>query len=382
MNHIDQLLNEVKWFNKHKALKSSANGEDFNMFRICGVDHYENTHSAILAEILNPKGTHNFGAKFLDAFIKTLKRSDLIKDYFDFSMQNVRVVTENASAFGRLDILIRNSQNQALLLENKIYAGDQEEQLRRYYEFGKREFGNNFKLIYLTLQGHESTNTDKNQVEYIQVSYSEIILTWLERCIEISVRSPIVRETLIQYANHIKSLTNNSTANTMSQELIDKLSTLENLEAAYTIADNLSKVRNNIIATVLIPQMNEIANELNIVFNNPEPNADFVNVSWAGFSFTVPHYKNYNVFMEFGKKGLNNLIIGFVPRSENSDNAVFPQLKQAVGGGNNRCAFQKFPIYQNWHAEAMKAILTGEMKTIIKDKIQNLLEITKEIEGI
>lgn len=382
MKEIDQLLNEVKWFNKHRSLKSYINGEEFNMFRICGVDHYENTHSSILAEIINPKGSHNFGSKFLEAFIETLKRSELIEGEFQFSMQNVRVVTENASAFGRLDILIRNSQNQALLLENKIYAGDQEEQLRRYYEFGKREFGNNFKLIYLTLQGHESTNTDKNQVEYIQVSYSEIILTWLERCIEISVRSPIVRETLIQYANHIKSLTNNTITHTMSQELIDKLSTLENLEAAYTIADNLSKVRNNIIATVLIPQMNEIANELNIVFNNPEPNADFVNVSWAGFSFTVPHYKNYNVFMEFGKKGLNNLIIGFAPKSTKSDTSAFLMIKQLVGGGNNRCAFQKFPFHPNWHSDAMKAILTGEMKTIIKDKIQNLLEITKEVNGI
>lgn len=380
MKEIDQLLNEVKWFNKHKNLKSSVNGEEFNMFRICGVDHYENTHSSILAEIINPKGSHNFGSKFLEAFIETLKRSELIEGEFQFSMQNVRVVTENASAFGRLDILIRNSQNQALLLENKIYAGDQEEQLRRYYEFGKREFGNNFKLIYLTLQGHESTNTDKNQVEYIQVSYSEIILTWLERCIEISVRSPIVRETLIQYANHIKSLTNNTIAHTMSQELIDKLSTLENLEAAYTIANNLGNVSNNIINTVLIPQLHEIANELGIVCNSVQ--GDYVNTAWAGFSFSISDYHNYNLFMEFGKKGLGGLIIGFVPKSTNSDTSAFLTIKQLVGGGNNRCAFQKFPIHPNWNAEAMKAILTGEMKVIIKDKIQNLLEITKEVNGI
>lgn len=380
MKEIDQLLNEVKWFNKHKNLKSSVNGEEFNMFRICGVDHYENTHSSILAEIINPKGSHNFGSKFLEAFIETLKRSELIEGEFQFSMQNVRVVTENASAFGRLDILIRNSQNQALLLENKIYAGDQEEQLRRYYEYGKREFGNNFKLIYLTLQGHESTNTDKNQVEYIQVSYSEIILTWLERCIEISVRSPIVRETLIQYANHIKSLTNNTIAHTMSQELIDKLSTLENLEAAYTIANNLGNVSNNIINTVLIPQLHEIANELGIVCNSVQ--GDYVNTAWAGFSFSIPDYHNYNLFMEFGKKGLGGLIIGFAPKSTNSDTSAFLTIKQLVGGGNNRCAFQKFPIHPNWNAEAMKAILTGEMKVIIKDKIQNLLEITKEVKGI
>src|SRR5690606_15798903 len=223
-------------------------------------------------------------------------------------------------------------------------------------------FGNNFKLIYLTLQGHESTNTDKNQVEYIQVSYSEIILTWLERCIEISVRSPIVRETLIQYANHIKSLTNNTIAHTMSQELIDKLSTLENLEAAYTIANNLVNVSNNIINTVLIPQLHEIANELGIVCNSVQ--GDYVNTAWAGFSFSISDYHNYNLFMEFGKKGLGGLIIGFVPKSTNSDTSAFLTIKQLVGGGNNRCAFQKFPIHPNWHADAMKAILTGEMKTI------------------
>jgi len=380
MNNIDQLLNDVKWFNKQKDLKTSANGEDFNMFRICGVDHYENTHSAILAEILNPKGSHNFGSKFLEAFIKTLKRSELVEDNFDFNMQNVSVFTENSTIFGRLDILIRNSQNQALLLENKIYAKDQDHQLKRYYDFGKREFGTDFKLIYLTLQGTESLNTDKNLVEYIQVSYSEIILIWLERCIEIAARSPIVRETIIQYTNHIKSLTNNTTANIMSQELIDKLSTIENLEAAYTIANNLDKVKNNIINKCLLPQLHTIANDMNIVFNNTED--DYVNTAWAGFSFTIPQNKNYNIFMEFSKKGLGNLIIGFDPKDDNSDTTSFLQIKQIVGGGNNRCAFQKFPIYPNWDADAMKAILTGEMGAIIKDKIQNLLEITKEIENI
>lgn len=380
MNQISQLLNEVKWFNETEELKIAANGEDFNMFRICGVDHYENTHSAIIAEMLNPKGTHNFGFKFLDAFIQTLKRSELIEINYDFNMHNVSVVTEDASVFGRLDILIRNSTSQALLLENKIYAGDQDQQLQRYYNYGKREFGDRFKLIYLTLQGEESCNTHKGLVDYIQVSYSENILAWLERCIEIAARSPIVRETLIQYTNHIKSLTNNTTSNTMSQELIDKLSTLENLGAAYTIASNINEVRNNIINTVLLPQLNEIAHELNLISNDTE--GRYVDKAWAGFGFTVPNYKNYNLFMEFGKVGLEKLIIGFVPRSESSDTSAFSVIKSAVGGGNNRCAFQRFPIHPNWHAEAMKAVLTGEMKMIIKDKIQNLLELTKDIDNI
>ena len=71
-----------------------------------------------------------------------------------------------------------------------------------------------------------------------------------------------------------------------------------------------------------------------------------------------------------------------MPKSKTGDNTSFYKIKEKVGGGNNRYAFQKFPMYPNWHADAMKAILTGEMKTIFKDKIQNLLEVTKEIENI
>src|SRR5690606_36233623 len=106
------------------------------------------------------------------------------------NFNNVSVITEKAFSFGRLDILIQNSRNQAILLENKIYADDQDKQLERYFEYGKVNFGNEFKLLYLTLQGNESETTDKTIVDYIQVSYSELIIEWLDKCIEIAVRSP------------------------------------------------------------------------------------------------------------------------------------------------------------------------------------------------
>ena len=44
MMKTEKLLKEVNWFLKNKKLEVANNEDTFNMFRICGVNHYENTH--------------------------------------------------------------------------------------------------------------------------------------------------------------------------------------------------------------------------------------------------------------------------------------------------------------------------------------------------
>ena len=46
---IVNLLNQVTIINKKNTEILDATGGRFNMFRICGVNHYENTHSAIIS---------------------------------------------------------------------------------------------------------------------------------------------------------------------------------------------------------------------------------------------------------------------------------------------------------------------------------------------
>jgi len=64
MNTLQNLLNQVTTITKKNAELLDATGGRFNLFRIFGVDHYENTHSAIIAELLNPKGTHGLKYRF------------------------------------------------------------------------------------------------------------------------------------------------------------------------------------------------------------------------------------------------------------------------------------------------------------------------------
>lgn len=54
MENIRNLLNQIKSITNKNDEILDATGARFNMFKICGVNHYENTHSAILAEFLHP----------------------------------------------------------------------------------------------------------------------------------------------------------------------------------------------------------------------------------------------------------------------------------------------------------------------------------------
>ena len=57
---------------------------------------------------------------------------------------------------GRIDIILEDGEH-AIIIENKIYATDQHHQLLRYNNYGKQRFPKGFKLIYLTLDGHEAS---------------------------------------------------------------------------------------------------------------------------------------------------------------------------------------------------------------------------------
>ncbi|MBL7881744.1 MAG: hypothetical protein JNN23_18070, partial [Chryseobacterium gambrini] len=62
--------------------------------------------------------------------------------------------------------------------------------------------------------------------------------------------------------------------------------------------------------------------------------------------------------------------------------SALSKIKEKVGGGNARLAYTRFPKYQNWQADAMKAIISGEMKAIIKNEINKFFELLAEVEGV
>ena len=100
MKDLAAFLCEVKKMALQREQNSRATGEYFNVFKLCKVNHYENAHSDIIAEFLDPKGTHGCGNKFLQAFFKITEL-----DYSKY--EHADITREHKITTGRPDILIQ-----------------------------------------------------------------------------------------------------------------------------------------------------------------------------------------------------------------------------------------------------------------------------------
>lgn len=248
MELINELLKQVHDFNLKDMAEKEAQrkrGELFNVFNILNLSTNETrTHSAFLAELLRPDGSHGMHDTFLKLFLDSVTS---LQD-FDFKTENAKVTVEysvgqinkNATEGGRLDILI-TSGNKAIIIENKIYAEDQKNQLRRYEEFAKNRYNGGYKLLYLTLFGSiasEYSTGNQDDLDYIPIGYNYEILKWLDLCAKESTRRPKVRETIEQYIHLIKQLTNQDMDNNEFIRIVK-----ENLKDAVDICRVMPKVK-------------------------------------------------------------------------------------------------------------------------------------------
>ena len=257
MKNLQNLLQQISTITQKNNELLDATGGRFNMFHICGVNHYENTHSAIIAELLNPNGSHSLKSAFLQAFLSLINK-DFIPPTFNPS--TAIIYTEYTTDNGRIDILIEDNQKNALIIENKIYATDQHEQLKRYNQYAQNKYKAH-NIYYLTLFGDKASLQSGEGVSYLPISYSDTIIKWLEKCIALAARLPLVRETLIQYSNHLKVLTNQDMNTKNQEEIVKTLGDFNNLEAVQNIFLNYPKVFDYLARKHFNPKMEAFARQ-------------------------------------------------------------------------------------------------------------------------
>jgi len=272
--NISNLLSQVSIIkNKYDDL-AEYTGENYNIFNVLGVYQDELSHSAIIGDLLNAKGKHGQKDTFLRLFLKELpsfeNNSSQFKVIKTFKTANSRVFIEKHigkvnyenGEGGRIDILINDGKNN-IIIENKVWAGDQYLQLVRYNNQDK-----NAPILYLTLEGKEPKTSSRDNLKlgetFICISYKDTIKKWLENCIKEMTNKPIIRESLNQYLVLVKQLTNQSTNNKMKEEIINLLiKSPENLKAAKAISDNYQNALKK-INLKLINRLFLFLNELGI----------------------------------------------------------------------------------------------------------------------
>lgn len=321
MENILNLLNQVSIISKKNDEILDATGGRFNMFRLCGVNHYENTHSRIIAEFLNPNGCHGLKSKLLECFIETLGHDFTIKD---FNVEKAIVRTEYSTEEGRIDILLEDNQKKTIIIENKVFAPDQQKQLIRYNSYAEK-YRKEYQILYLTLGGEEASLQSGEGVTYLRISYKENIINWLEKCVAIVSRYPIVRETIIQYINHLKQLTNQDMDSKNEEEVVEVLSKIENLRAAKAIYLNYTSTFDNLAKKYFNPKMEIFANEKKLEYHYEESEEPYIKFYltnskwqgkyWIGFTFEGKQFEYglcnnpeiYNISVRNRKTILKNL---------------------------------------------------------------------------
>lgn len=222
LNESENLIKSFEPYLHKLREEERLNTPHFNLFQLLGIKHLEAVvHTPFLADLFNPEGTHSQGSLFLDIFLKNYihNRLEFIKSY---SIEYFHIYKEYTFSNGQIDILLHykhplKNKQFAILIENKIGAGDQRNQMKRYYDYLIKILkldNKQIKLIYLTTDGHEpsefSLNTELKLYLYSEgvlqmISYGNEIRKWLQVSL-INIHSEKLKQSIIQYLEIINDI--------------------------------------------------------------------------------------------------------------------------------------------------------------------------------
>ncbi len=392
MERVTNLLSQVKTVVNSYSRIEEITGQNFNLFSLLRKEYDEvRLHSKFIAELLNPYGSHSQGAIFLKCFLNVLKLED-------FESNNASVFTEHYTGAinlektkgGNIDILIRSINNKLIKIENKIYAIEQENQLLRYHNYQEKGV-----LIFLTLYGKESVNHKEllaNNIDYVQLSYKDDIVNWLEMCIEKSAKTPIVRESIHQYLNLVKKLTQQNKSTQMSQEITRIVTkSKSNFESYIALKNSENEIYEEVIKETVIPFFKSFANNHNLSIKNIESSLLLQIGRYNGFSFINESMqsKGIQLTIQFGSHGNRDMYYGFSFIQENTPLTSF--LKEVF----NECdkimdkncqpnswwlSHAFIPEYKDWkNVETLYDFKYGNFKNFMTLKLEALLKVFNSV---
>lgn len=371
--------------NKQDENIKRANGDCFNVFNTIGLWSEEvRLHSAFIAELLNPKGSHGLAYRFLQAFLEDL---DLPDDYINFQRCSQNIVERvigpvTAKEGGRIDIIIEDG-NHAIIIENKIYAGDQPHQLLRYNNYGKKKFPNGFILIYLTLDGHEACKCSigGKEFDYKQLSYENNIVNWLDKCYSIADGKPLVRSVIKQYCELIKQITNTDMDTKYRAKLMSVLLEPKNVIAMGDVFQLKDEWLSKIIDTYILQPLEEYAKTNDMKFGKDTVCGE------SGAWIYRKEWDFYGIFVWTGRKNdWYNMFVGVSwynePKKRNMINKKNYHKLNCLSENPDKGWPYGWEYLEgdlrNWDFNITEEIVNGKVFQYIKTKFEEILAEIEE----
>lgn len=380
--HIMELLRFTEGHRRHTKALARATGELFNVFEILDIGHYEvKTHSPMLGELLDPKGSHGQGAVFLRLFLEAFDiQFDAEGECADVKLEYTFRGSADGEPSGRIDIVLQDGKGSIVVIENKIYHGHRNNQVERYRTKFPRA-----RLFYLTLFDGTPEGFSENDLQRLHcecISYAEDILSWLNKCRKEAASLPCVRETITQYIHLIEKLTNQSTSAAMNKELISKIvESKESLDAFFTLHEAAVAVQNDLICRV-DAKLDAVAKAAGV-----DCEGSFQD---RGVYFTTPGLKkcNLHIAFAFDSRSHDAFFFGFGLRDTavdcpvgvaNKIYAAFAEWFEPDKPNRTWPASAWWVEHKNWRRETFEAILSGRFEAELKEKLKKLVEIARQV---
>lgn len=298
-------INEQYAAAKERDSKRREQGELFNIFNILKLQSNEvRLHSALLAELLCPNGSHGASSLFLKAFLKVIgEDEDYIKAPVAKNITERYIGKKTKTDGGIVDIIIEDG-NHAIIIENKIYAPDQGNQLVRYYNYGKKKFPNGFKLLYLTLHGDDASDNSLGGkgIEPQNISYANEIIDWLEQCSELAKDRDNAKTIINQYKELVKELTGEDMDKQYNERLKEIIfDNKDNQKAVGEILKMQDELMDEIIERNIWQPLKEYAESKGMKYGKDNDGACIYKEEW----------KHYGIFILRGNnKSWKDMFVG------------------------------------------------------------------------
>ena len=353
----EKLLKEAYEKSKDYLYEDSSR---YNLLSIIEKDRDEaHVHSKVIYSLLSQNWGKIDKETFLTLFLKEIGIEDEIiyNEKWEVSREKV---FDLDTIKGRLDFEIK-SKDYIYIIEMKIDAGDQPEQLMRYQKFAKEQH-KKYKIFYLTLDGHnaskksigEEENLEENQkVEYTNISFKEEILNWLENCLKLVEGKENKLACINQYIASINKILGEK--ETKIKDNI--LKSVKDIKTAITIYEKLNENLQKVLESFFEELNKKLKNKLKDITPKPIYNESYIKDYYNYTLDKIPQdYPGlYIVLAENKSKNSNHYrfvlklelspeltaCFGFIKNDDDIKETVpfvyFSQVKKNSSGLYNKC---------------------------------------------
>lgn len=243
-----EIIDKVSGYVKAEEQKRICEGLEFNFFSMYDMEMCEEeTHQKMMYFILNRIGDKGIRQKF------ARRLGDILgfpKSYRDIAWE---VDREHYITNGRIDLFLYSKEKRiCVIMELKIGASDGERQLEKYRDYAESCHYQDYRIVYLTLDGREPSSQSAGSVDedkIICASFTGHIAEWLEACMEICDEEGIESSLIAQYRLLLVKLGEESDMNENIREIIG--SDEERLKACLRIEQALPEIEADILYNFL-----------------------------------------------------------------------------------------------------------------------------------